>query len=210
MPLHRHRRAYVSLVLAGGYVEYSVDGRFIVEAGDIVFHPPFHAHGDLFARDNAQVLGVELDDELIPQASYGVRGARRLVAEIRRRPADAAALIRDRFAAGGAPLKRARRPSRIADAAERWRAGDSLSVRAAAERAGVTGEYFARLFKSHFGVAPAAYRSEHRFRHAARAVLAGQGLAATAAQCGYADQSHMTREFNRFAGAAPGALAAGA
>ena len=45
---HRHQRPYVSLVLRGRYHEQSIDGRYAVEAGSIVYHPPYHLHANTF------------------------------------------------------------------------------------------------------------------------------------------------------------------
>jgi transcriptional regulator GlxA family with amidase domain len=64
------------------------------------------------------------------------------------------------------------------------------------------------LFAVELGVSPKEAARTMRFTHAvsriASAVRDGSlDLAAVAAGCGYADQSHLVREFHRFAGTSP-------
>ena len=65
-----------------------------------------------------------------------------------------------------------------------------------------------RGFSAAFGLPPHAWLQQCRVAHARRLVAQGLGLAETAAACGFADQSHMTRAFVRFLGFTPGAYAA--
>lgn len=58
-----------------------------------------------------------------------------------------------------------------------------------------------------FGYGPAVLRRVLRFRRATALLHRGVPLAAVAAEAGYADQPHLTREVTALAGAPPGALA---
>jgi AraC-like DNA-binding protein len=61
-----------------------------------------------------------------------------------------------------------------------------------------------RAYKRAFGLTPEDFRRQLRIERA-RSLLSGrQGLAAIAASAGFADQSHMTREFRRLVGVTPG------
>ncbi|WP_164519724.1 AraC family transcriptional regulator [Nocardioides ferulae] len=71
--------------------------------------------------------------------------------------------------------------------------GTSLSARAAAAR-----------FVAEIGLPPKATARMLRFEHAARAIGTGRAIADVAASTGYADQSHLTREFRALAGITPG------
>jgi AraC-like DNA-binding protein len=63
-------------------------------------------------------------------------------------------------------------------------------------------------FQAQVGLTPKAAASVLRFEHAASVVSSGRTtLTDVAAACGYADQSHLTRDFTRLAGCAPGAFA---
>lgn len=91
-------------------------------------------------------------------------------------------------------------------AAEQLRTDPTLEANAVARKAGRTAEHLSRVFSARFGVGPAAFRAEHRFRKAFDAMLAGARPAGAAAIAGYADQAHFTRECKRIAGTSPAAL----
>jgi len=66
-------------------------------------------------------------------------------------------------------------------------------------------------FRSEYGLTPKTAAAVMRFERS-RSMIQGPGggnLADVAAACGYADQSHLTREWNRFAGCSPTAWVAG-
>lgn len=63
-----------------------------------------------------------------------------------------------------------------------------------------------RAFRAAFGLPPHAWQIQARVRRAKDRILAGQSLADVAAQCGFADQSHMNRQFRRILGITPGSL----
>jgi AraC-like DNA-binding protein len=72
-----------------------------------------------------------------------------------------------------------------------------------------------RLFDTHVGVSPSFVIRRWRIieaAEAARAALDGghgwQGWAAVAAELGYADQAHLTRDFRRHQGTSPSAYLA--
>jgi len=60
--------------------------------------------------------------------------------------------------------------------------------------------------REHVGVGPKAAAAVVRFEHAVHEVSTAPALAELAARCGYADQSHLTRDFARYAGASPAVL----
>ncbi|MCD9145977.1 helix-turn-helix domain-containing protein [Streptomyces albireticuli] len=63
-------------------------------------------------------------------------------------------------------------------------------------------------FRSQVGLPPKRATTLVRFRHAAHRLTAGDSTARVAAECGYADQSHLHRETLAFTGVTPAALAA--
>lgn len=66
--------------------------------------------------------------------------------------------------------------------------------------------HFARLFKAQTGLSPLAYVNERRVERA-KSVMRREPewtLAAVAAACGFADQSHLTRCFKKSVGVTPG------
>lgn len=63
---------------------------------------------------------------------------------------------------------------------------------------------FAHLFKDVVGLSPIAYRNQCRVIEARRLLTAGQSIAEAAHEVGFADQSHLTRQFQRIVGTTPG------
>ena len=62
----------------------------------------------------------------------------------------------------------------------------------------------ARHFRWAFGTSPDRYRTLRRVALARAAIEGGQSLAEAASEAGFADQSHMTRQFKRTYGLTPG------
>jgi AraC-like DNA-binding protein len=69
--------------------------------------------------------------------------------------------------------------------------------------AGIDRFSIARHFRHAFGTSPDRYRTIRRLALARSAIERGQPLAVAAAQAGFADQSHMTRQFKRTYGLTP-------
>jgi len=86
-----------------------------------------------------------------------------------------------------------------------------VSVERMADAAGVSRQCLARRFRDSVGVAPKLYCTLARFQ--AGLAYAGRGAdvdwATVAVDLGYADQSHMIREFRRFSSLTPNDLASG-
>jgi AraC-like DNA-binding protein len=62
----------------------------------------------------------------------------------------------------------------------------------------------ARHFRRAFGTSPDRYRTLRRLERARRAIESGVPLARAAYEAGFADQSHLTRQFKRTYGLTPG------
>lgn len=78
-----------------------------------------------------------------------------------------------------------------------------------AERVGVSARWMTTLFQREVGRSPKTVLRLMRFQHATASIAASArrsgrvDLAAVAADAGYWDQAHLTREFGRFAGVPP-------
>ena len=85
--------------------------------------------------------------------------------------------------------------------------GDRLDLRGMADALGLTPCRFARAFRRSFGKPPYAFVTARRLERARR-LLAGTDLPikAVAADCGFADQSHLTRMFSSAYGETPAAF----
>lgn len=73
--------------------------------------------------------------------------------------------------------------------------------------AGVSERQLERLFHAHVGVGPKTLSRIRRFSYVfMQQEVLKANWADIASECGYADQSHLTRDFTQFAGAPPAAL----
>ena len=88
-------------------------------------------------------------------------------------------------------------------AALRW--NPSLRLSDWARTHSLADETVSRGFQKVFGAPPSAYRAQQRARRAWRMVVGGRdNLCEVAAQAGFCDQAHMTREVRAITGKAPG------
>jgi transcriptional regulator GlxA family with amidase domain len=84
----------------------------------------------------------------------------------------------------------------------------ALPVRALAADVGLGERRLERAFHARVGVPPKLLARIVRFRAACRGLARGSAQAEVAHACGYADQSHLLRDFHDFAGTTPGRLLA--
>jgi AraC-like DNA-binding protein len=84
--------------------------------------------------------------------------------------------------------------------------GSELSLRDLAKQCGLSTSHFSKAFKESTGLAPHQWLIRKRVE-VAKAILRNPSLslAEVALQCGFADQSHLTRVFSRIVGISPGA-----
>lgn len=81
---------------------------------------------------------------------------------------------------------------------------DHVTLRELARVAGLSSYRLARAFTASLGMPPHAYHLHLRVRRAQLLLRAGAPVAAVALDCGFADQSHLTRAFKRQIGLTPG------
>jgi AraC-like DNA-binding protein len=75
-----------------------------------------------------------------------------------------------------------------------------------ARTAGMSARAFERSFQREYGLPPQQYLKRLRIQTACRLLVdTRESIAAIAQRCGFADQSHLTREFRRVTGSTPGA-----
>jgi len=88
--------------------------------------------------------------------------------------------------------------------------GGTVPVEALARELGCSRRHLAARFGEEVGLSPKRVARLLRFRraHALLTARPHTALAALAADCGYADQAHLTREFRALAGTTPAAYAA--
>src|SRR6185312_15378007 len=70
IPRHRHRGAYLSLVLDGAYEETGDRGRIRVRPGDMLIHGAFDSHLNRFPAAGARILNLTLPDDIEPRTGF--------------------------------------------------------------------------------------------------------------------------------------------
>ena len=80
----------------------------------------------------------------------------------------------------------------------------NISLEQLAGACGISRFWLIKAFKSRWGVPPYAYLTNLRVRHAIAQLRDGGHPVAVAHDCGFADQSHLTRTFKRALGVTPG------
>jgi AraC-like DNA-binding protein len=88
------------------------------------------------------------------------------------------------------------------------RSHGQVSIRSLARTIGWSERHLITQFRTYFGVRPKTTARRMRFSHALNLVSTNltRDLSEIAAQAGFSDQSHMTREFQTFSGVSPGVL----
>ena len=81
------------------------------------------------------------------------------------------------------------------------RAGQ-VSIDRLAQVSGVGGRQLERQYLDAVGLSPKTFARTVRFQRALQGLRRGNSAASVATACGFADQSHLAREFRRFAGTA--------
>jgi AraC-like DNA-binding protein len=88
------------------------------------------------------------------------------------------------------------------------RTAGQVPVSTLAEEIGWSRRHFASRFREHVGLGPKATGRVLRFRRAVQLLDRTDSIATVAATCGYADHSHLDRDFRALAGCTPSELRA--
>jgi len=203
MPRHLHVDAYLTLVLRGRYRQLGYAGRLECAAGDIVLQPSFDGHRDEMLSAGLELLRLPWRRDLTFGGIYRGLDIEAIRRAAERDVAEACALAGDAIAAA-TPIV----------AVEDWTDALALHLRDGrarigelADRLGLAREAMSRGFSRVYGVSPVAYRNELRARRAALQILSSDGrLCDIAADAGFADQAHMTREVRALTGRPPASL----
>ena len=200
IPRHIHDEAYAAIVLDGGYEEAGERGRWRVRAGDVLLHGRFSGHWN-HRPGKALVLNLPLAAAPDLPAMARTADPDLLARLAERDPAEAASALLETLRPGQAGLADA--PDQLAQALS---GDDAPAVEAWARDQGVARETAFRWFRDAYGVGPARFRVEARARRAWRSIVEGDtALVDIAAEAGFADQAHMSRDVKALTGRSPGA-----
>ena len=199
-------------VLPDGCMDLVWTGRELLVAGpDTGPHPTRRDPGVLsaglrFAPGRLPAMlglpAAEVRDQRAPLAAVHPALARRALARLEQGSPPLPVLLDVALALPGDPAEHALRVV----AAQLAR---GASAAATAERLGWTERSLHRRCLAAFGYGPAVLRRVLRFRRASLLLYDGVPIAEAAAEAGYADQPHLSREVRALAGVAPSQMYAG-
>jgi AraC family transcriptional regulator len=202
--IHRHAAPYVALVMEGSYEEFSVDGVWTCEPGDLVVHPGWHLHVNRFERGRCRVLNfrrvfADLSSTVGAAGVWRIRNPDTLM-----RPRIDADMLADALA-DAEPRPARVPPAPVARLAAALGEGPERGVAILASRMGLSREHATRTFRRHLGLSPRAFRAERMLRTAMEGLRdTRSSLATVAFEAGYADQAHFTRCLHAATGLTPG------
>lgn len=81
---------------------------------------------------------------------------------------------------------------------------ENISLEELSRHAGLSPFYFSRMFRQYTGLPPHAYRKQQRVHLAKQLLRNNVPIAQVAVECGFSDQSHLTRYFKQIVGVTPG------
>jgi AraC family transcriptional regulator len=213
METHGHDRAYVSFVIEGRYTEHSREAPRHLHRSMLVFHPAGELHADCVHDQSMATLNIEYLSGDFPHEFFAAGGSEVETLERRFLAALPAAGwgLRDAIAAIAAFVRMRAKPEEPPDPMVRAREALRDVVRprpvsALASELGMHRVALHRAFKRAYGESPRNDAARNRLAAAAELLTASEeSVASIAASCGYFDQSHLCRQFKRFAGMAPSA-----
>lgn len=198
--LHSHVDAYATVVLSGGFEEAGDQGRFKVEAGDVLLHDCFEAHVNRYAARGAVVLNLPIPRGCsLSPGTATISDPDTIVRLAERSPTRAArALLRGMTRRAPATMDW---PDELASTLV---ANPSLNLSEWAEERRLQPWTVSRRFMQVFALSPSAFRARSRARHAWKTITANkEPLAKIAADLDFADQAHMTRSVKGLTGKNP-------
>jgi AraC family transcriptional regulator len=214
LPVHSHQFAYFCWIRSGLYAESYESRKRECLASTVVFHPAGERHAQWMGRADVLSFNVELNHNWVERSGLcrepseviggaAVECVRKLYREFRH-PDDvsplaieglmlelAAVVRRKEWTGALPPVDRARR---LIEA----RFLESLNLAEIADHVQLGPSTLAQGFRRRYGCSPSDYLRSLRLAEARRLLLAtNHPLCQIATNCGFADQSHLTRIFKR-------------
>lgn len=228
VPSHAHAHAFFSMLIGGQYRESFGGMHWDARPLSMVLRPAQVEHRDEIGPHGAVFLCVDIAPmywnaladagaqlqrrafEDRPMSWAALRLLRELCEHRAGWHAVAESLVNELVMEYVTESRHLRRhePRWLARALERLHAEPaSQSLSAIAADLDLHPVHVSRMFKQHLGVTVSQYQRQLRLQRAARAVLeSDESLADLAEDHGFADQSHMTREFSRATNWSPAKL----
>lgn len=222
VPPHGHEEAHLMWALTGAY-STKAEGESPSGRDALIFNPPMTFHADRFETTGAfasllidRAMGDAYDEVGLPEVPCHVsaEAPRSLMRRLLQQNAAAnslnsEALCYEILGVIGAGIEEAKPPRWLSPVCDLLREETGVTVRDAAQYAGVHPTHLVRTFRKHLRCTPGEYVRSHRLSRAALLLQEGRhSLTETALYAGFSDQSHLTRAFRRAYGITPAAYRA--
>ena len=219
IPEHRHERAHVVVLLAGGFVQHEGGASTRFAIGDAMMHPRGCVHANSIDGQGARTLAIEFEADFLPRAFPD--GIARFGSNLTLKVAARDAAERVRRSAGrdcAEALERAvcsllSRFVANSDSPPDWiealkielnRRAEASSIHTLAQTVGRHPAHMMREFRRYVGVPIGEYIRARRVLKSCDALRDPRSqLSHIAAAHGFADQSHFARTFSRFMNMTP-------
>lgn len=210
MAHHHHGGPFATIVARGAYIELQGHApRRCVAGHSLIVHGGPEEHADYFL-DDVLCVNVELPWACASQVVSidGVLGqaTTRVLESYFRNPTRLGDCVRGLQALLAERLlpNRISPPAWLQEVLVNFAWCDAVPLQSAAKDVGIHPVQFSRAFRAHTGMSPSQFRLRSRLERASAMLLTNRSpLARVANECGFADQSHLTRTFNEALGLSP-------
>jgi AraC-like DNA-binding protein len=197
---HVHIVPYAALVISGSYEEAGDNGRFLVNAGNVLFHDAFEGHLNRFGSNGATILNLPVHPECsVKRGLRRVDDPDRVIRLAEKNWQDAV-----EFLLSVATVVEPQPNDWPEELAITLSQSPSLKLSKWAEEKALRPWAVSRGFYQVFGISPESYRGRVRARLALRLIQQTEmPMTAVATELGFSDQAHMSRSIKRLTGFPP-------
>lgn len=221
---HFHDQLFLGVILHGECHFQSLGRSYVAQAGDVVVIPsfvPHSAHCDTHTQYRALYFDEHAFVGMLPNPCgghaawranvsviYDPKQARHLAIALQESQGSALREAVAKFMYGRSDIASPR--PLLQDSTHQLRrmvaaaAQQQLPLSAVANQFGCSPSAFSRMFHQQVGMRAVFFRNQLRLLTAEDRLLTGLPISKVAADCGYADQAHLTREIKKFRGVTPG------
>lgn len=222
LPRHYHENPYLSLLLAGNYIEQAHRTDNMIASGYSIFRAEAHEHANKFDRQPGKCFNVELKSNAMQLFGHHIKDHQSII--LKRSFLELFLLyqrFRESYHTDALDILSFEVISHLFENSDPHRYGRALwiknivewvndtpeehfTIETIAAQANVHPIYMLRKFKEKTGVRLSDYINRTRLEKAANTIIAGQeNLTQIAYTSGFYDQSHFSRSFKAYFGASP-------